>query len=102
MNLRLLFSVIQVQIRVISAGRLRHLRWQIVLFEWAIRSLGKKRDSSLRNVQGPDSILHNTSLANCLINSMLEKFRSVVRGVTLQWSREVPMDPKEYSAAAIS
>ena len=31
MNLRLLFSVIQVQIRVISAGRLRHLRWQMSL-----------------------------------------------------------------------
>ena len=73
-----------------------------VLFEWAIRSLGKKRDSSLRNVQGPDSILHKTFLANCLVNSMLKKLRPVVRGVTLQWSKGVPVDPKEYSVAAIS
>ena len=75
------------------------------LFEWAIQSLGKKRDSSLRNVQGPDSILHNTSLENCLVNhvnSMLENLKPVVRGVTLQCSRGVSMDPKEYSVTAIS
>ena len=34
----------------------------------------------ITKVQGPDSILHNTSLANCLVNSMLKKLRSVVRG----------------------
>ena len=51
---------------------------------------------------GTRLILHNTSLANCLVNSMLKKLRPVVRGVTLQWSRGVPMDPKEYSVAAIS
>ena len=33
---------------------------------------------------------------------MLEILRPVVRGVTLQWSRGVPMDPKEYPVAAIS
>ena len=37
----------------------------------------------------------------CLI-SMLKKLRPVVCGLTLQWSRGVHMNPKEYHVAAVS
>ena len=38
---------------------------------------------------------------HCLV-SMLEKFRPVVCDLTIQWSRGVPMNPKEYHVAAVS
>ena len=40
-------------------------------------------------------------IVHCLV-SMLKKLRQVVCGVTLQWSRGVHMNPKEYYVAAVS
>ena len=40
-------------------------------------------------------------IVHCLV-SMLKKLRPVVCGLTLQWSRGVHMNPKEYHVAAVS
>ena len=40
-------------------------------------------------------------IVHCLV-SMLKKLRQVVCGLTLQWSRGVHLNPKEYHVAAVS
>ena len=56
-----------------------------------------------RDASGPEGYSDTSGLlriVHCLV-SMLKKLRQVVCGLTLQWSRGVHMNPKEYHVAAV-